>query len=109
MVRRYEHAYFWGRFLYWNYQEDSPKGCVLSIFRGEYKTPEVEGEVLMHTLEISQKESTLLYPKHVSREQDYLPVKNHREFYAMVFTIDPANSTDMEDGLSLEVLGEGVY
>jgi ribonuclease R len=27
----------------------------------------------------------------------------------MVFTIDPLNSTDMEDGLSLEPLGDGLY
>lgn len=27
----------------------------------------------------------------------------------MVFTIDPPNSVDIEDGLSLEVLGSGVY
>lgn len=27
----------------------------------------------------------------------------------MVFTIDPQSSTDMEDGLSLEPLGDGIY
>lgn len=47
--------------------------------------------------------------KQVTRGQDYLTIKNHREFYDMVFTIDPLNSTDMEDGLSLEHLGDGIY
>lgn len=42
-------------------------------------------------------------------QQDYLPVKNHREFTGMVFTIDPPNSVDIEDGLSLETVGEGRY
>jgi ribonuclease R len=27
----------------------------------------------------------------------------------MVFTIDPLNSKDMEDGLSIEPLGDGIY
>jgi hypothetical protein len=50
VVQRYEKRYFWARFLYWNYEENNPKGCILSTFRKEYKTPEVEGEVLMHCL-----------------------------------------------------------
>jgi hypothetical protein len=50
VAQRYEKRYYWARFLYWNYEEQSPKGCILSTFRKEYKTPEVEGEVLMHSL-----------------------------------------------------------
>lgn len=39
VVQRYEKRYFWARFLYWNYEENSPKGCIISTFSKEYKTP----------------------------------------------------------------------
>lgn len=64
---------------------------------------------MLHNLEVSQKRSTLLNPKYLKSKQDYLPVKDHKEFNSMVFTIDPQNSIDMEDGLSLEKLGNGLY
>lgn len=50
VVQRYEKRYFWARFSYWNYEENCPNGCILSTFRKEYKTPEVEGEVLLSCL-----------------------------------------------------------
>lgn len=99
----------WAQLLCWDYQDERPKGKITGTFRKDYKTPEVEGEVLLHCLEISQKKSTLLYPKYVNKKDEYLPVKNHREFGSMVFTIDPQNAIDIEDGLSLESLGPGLY
>jgi len=49
----------------------------------------------LHCLEISQKKSTLLYPKYLNKKDDYLPIKNHQEFNKMVFTIDPQHSIDI--------------
>ena len=63
----------------------------------------------MHNLEILQKNSTLMHPKYLKGCAEYLPVKNHKEFNSMVFTIDPQHSIDMEDALSLEPLEPGYF
>ena len=52
-------------------------------------------------MEISQKKSTIFNSKFLKGNYEYLPVKSHKEFNCMVFTIDPQHSVDMEDGLSL--------
>ncbi len=63
--------------------------------------------MVLYNLNISQKQCQLIHKNILSHRPDYLPIKNHREFNSMVFTIDPPNSVDIEDGLSLEVLGDG--
>lgn len=95
ILEKYEHGYFWAQLISWNYEDELPKGRIMGIFRGEYKSPEVEGEVLLHNMEISQKKSTLLNSKYLKGKEEYLPVKSHKEFNCMVFTIDPQNSIDM--------------
>lgn len=40
---------------------------------------------------------------------DYMPIKNHREFKQMVFTIDPDNCQDMEDALSIKCFEDNMY
>lgn len=95
ILKKFQQRYLWGQFLCWNYEDSAPKGCIAGTFRREYKTPEVEGEVLLHSLEISQKKSTLMYPKYINKKEEYLPVRSHREFSDMVFTIDPENAIDI--------------
>lgn len=38
-----------------------------------------------------------------------LPIKNHKKFNSLLFTIDPPNSVDIEDALSLEFLDQNLY
>ena len=38
-----------------------------------------------------------------------LPIKNHKKFNSLLFTIDPPNSVDIEDALSLEFIGQNLY
>ena len=76
--QRYEKRYFKAQFLEWNYEDSLPKGCILGRFKKEFKTPEVESEVLLHCMEVNQKKTTLLYPQRILGSYEYFPIKNHR-------------------------------
>ena len=69
LQHKFTHRYMWAQYLCWNYEDELPKGRITGTFSREYKTPEVEGEVLLHCLDISQKKTTLLCPKVIHRKQ----------------------------------------
>ena len=48
LLEKYQHTYLWSELLCWNYEDELPRGRITGTFDREYKTPEVEGEVLLH-------------------------------------------------------------
>lgn len=77
LLEKYQHMYLWAELLCWNYEDELPKGRILGVFDGKYKTPEVEGEVLLHQLDICTQTTHLLYPKYL-KNKEYLPIKGHK-------------------------------
>lgn len=70
--------YYWARFLYWNYEEQAPKGCITGTFNSNFKTPEVETEAILYNMDIFQNECQLMNKHLLNSREDYLPIKNHR-------------------------------
>ncbi len=38
-----------------------------------------------------------------------LPIGNHKKYSSLLFTIDPPNSVDIEDALSLDFITDDIY
>ena len=99
--------YYRVQILCWNSEDEYPKAYIVDQF-SSVKTAEAEAEAILYTLDIDHRKLELDVEK-LSQSSTYLPIKNHEPFDELVFSIDPKESIDMEDALSLKEIGDGVY
>ena len=64
--------------------------------------------VLLHSFDITHRPTSLLNRK-LLKDPAYLAASDHRELTELIVTIDPPSTDDMEDALSIEVLGHDSY